>query len=100
MPCPYTSSPYRPPVLPHPARAVRADPVAEFGVGVIPHVRLDLLPGPLVAPDALAIRADGKDPVKHFDLRDRFLQLAKQRPLGFLRFPPLGDVVRRSEHPQ
>ena len=41
-------------------KTVRADAVSEFGLRMIPDVRFDLSPIPLVVPDLFARGADGK----------------------------------------
>src|SRR3990172_2195234 len=70
----------------HRGAAVRADAVAEGGVGVLADVALQLFPRVLVVADLLAVGADRQHALQARDLG--------QRPLGGLARGALGGVQR------
>src|SRR5947209_8349711 len=63
-------------VPPHFRVALRADAVAELGLGVLADVRLDLLPVVLVVADLLAVGADRQEAAELLDAGERRLEIA------------------------
>jgi hypothetical protein len=52
-----------------------AEPMAETNVGVPRDIGVDTMPNVVLVPDALAMHADRKEPLKLLDLFQRLLQL-------------------------
>src|SRR5205807_1234393 len=69
--------------------AVRADAVAEIGLGVRPKVRLQVLPVARVVADLLAVGADWDQPPQGLDLLECLLEPGDERRLR-LPGPPEG----------
>ena len=67
------------------AQAVRADAVAEVGLGVVRDVGLHLLPVTLIIPDSFAGSAHREHAAQGLDLGQRILKLGDQPFTLFLR---------------
>src|SRR5882762_4569869 len=70
--------------VPVPRGTIGAQPMAEFGGGVLAHERLDGFPGAALVLDALAARADRQDSLERPDVGDGRLELPHQRALALV----------------